>query len=391
MTMSYLTKHLFSAPFRPLFFFVGAGGVASIAIWSGVLFGALPWSFAIPPTFWHMHEMIYGLLGAAIGGFLLTAVPNWTSTQTISKAKIACVSLIWLLSRLLPWLISDPVDAYAQMVLQGLYWLSLVGFVAHPIYVTRNHRNVIFPVLLTLLMLSNMIAYWLATTGQANIATHVIKTSILMICLMTGIIGGRVIPFFIKRQIDFPVSTFSLLDTSILLFSSLGIAGYFLSIYELHFLPNPGWLMVLAGFLHSVRLMFWCKKRVLGYSLLWSLLIAYFCLGSGLIWLGYAHLVQQSPTSPFHFLAISSLSAMVVSIATRVSLGHTGRVMQAPPLFVLFFVAIVLAGIVRSIGFYFFPYSYALLISACLWCFGFFLFVLYFTPIYFSPRADGRV
>ncbi len=30
------------------------------------------------PLTWHIHEMLFGFVMAAIAGFLLTAIPNWT-------------------------------------------------------------------------------------------------------------------------------------------------------------------------------------------------------------------------------------------------------------------------------------------------------------------------
>jgi uncharacterized protein involved in response to NO len=30
------------------------------------------------PAAWHVHEMMFGFIAAAVGGFVLTAIPNWT-------------------------------------------------------------------------------------------------------------------------------------------------------------------------------------------------------------------------------------------------------------------------------------------------------------------------
>ena len=40
-----------------------------------------PLGTAWPPTLWHAHEMLFGFVGGAIAGFLLTAVPSWTGER----------------------------------------------------------------------------------------------------------------------------------------------------------------------------------------------------------------------------------------------------------------------------------------------------------------------
>jgi uncharacterized protein involved in response to NO len=44
---------------------------------------------AFSPLDWHIHEMIYGYVAAAIAGFLLTAIPNWTG-------RLPSTAILWL-------------------------------------------------------------------------------------------------------------------------------------------------------------------------------------------------------------------------------------------------------------------------------------------------------
>ena len=50
----------------------------AMVLWIGAL--ATGWeiggSYGAP--YWHAHEMLFGYSSAALAGFLLTAVPNWT-------------------------------------------------------------------------------------------------------------------------------------------------------------------------------------------------------------------------------------------------------------------------------------------------------------------------
>src|SRR4029078_8591235 len=70
------------------------------AIYSGVIIPALlvvfegglklPTAFA--PRDWHVHEMLFGFATAIIGGFLLTAVPNWNGWMTLGRIPLATLA-----------------------------------------------------------------------------------------------------------------------------------------------------------------------------------------------------------------------------------------------------------------------------------------------------------
>ena len=93
----------FSYGFRP--FFLAAGCYAPIVIldWLGVLAGW--WSSPNPasPVWWHGHEMVFGWAVAAVCGFLLTAIPNWSSSQPVTGAALAFLWGLWLLGRAGMW------------------------------------------------------------------------------------------------------------------------------------------------------------------------------------------------------------------------------------------------------------------------------------------------
>src|SRR5262249_58624595 len=60
--------------------------------------GALPTAF--PPLDWHIHEMVYGYVAAAVAGFLLTAIPNWTGRLPVNGYPLAALFALWLLGRI---------------------------------------------------------------------------------------------------------------------------------------------------------------------------------------------------------------------------------------------------------------------------------------------------
>ena len=74
---------LFRQGFRPFFLACGVAAVGYLALWVAVLFGAVTLPTAFPLVPWHAHEMIFGVVTAAVAGFLLTAIPNWTGRMPL--------------------------------------------------------------------------------------------------------------------------------------------------------------------------------------------------------------------------------------------------------------------------------------------------------------------
>ena len=90
--------------FRPLFVLASLFALLAIAAWASMLaFPMLEVSPGIPPHLWHAHEMIYGYTFAVIAGFLLTAVRNWTDSETASPGVLQLLCLSWLTARI-AWL-----------------------------------------------------------------------------------------------------------------------------------------------------------------------------------------------------------------------------------------------------------------------------------------------
>ena len=93
------TLSLFTYGFRP-FFLLGAVWVpvALATLFAGMARGLWPTS-ALPAFSWHGHEMVFGFVASAIAGFLLTAVPTWTTRPAVSGRPLAGLVLLWIAGR----------------------------------------------------------------------------------------------------------------------------------------------------------------------------------------------------------------------------------------------------------------------------------------------------
>ena len=82
------TFALFAYGFRPFFFAAGAFAVLGLVAWLWLYTTGVQPLRNGPAQLWHGHEMLYGFGGAAIAGFLLTAVPSWTGARVLASTRL---------------------------------------------------------------------------------------------------------------------------------------------------------------------------------------------------------------------------------------------------------------------------------------------------------------
>src|SRR3546814_12479378 len=81
------------------------------------------------PLAWHQHEMLFGYLGAVIGGFLSAAIPNWTGRPAVTGWRVAVAVGLWLAARL-AILFSGTVPPLVGAALASAFLLLLLAYAA---------------------------------------------------------------------------------------------------------------------------------------------------------------------------------------------------------------------------------------------------------------------
>jgi uncharacterized protein involved in response to NO len=98
--------------------------------------------------------------------------------------------------------------------------------------------------------------------------------------------------------------------------------------------------------------------------------------------------------APLHALTIGYFAATTVSMVSRVSLGHSGRALEADALTWWAFLGVLATAGVRAVAdLWFVPPVLRLWLSvaaAVLWLAVFAVWGAKYLPIYLRPRADGR-
>jgi uncharacterized protein involved in response to NO len=375
----------FALGFRPFFLAAGVFAVLLMALWLLVLRGSLDLG-ALSPQVWHGHEMLFGFAVAVIAGFLLTAAQNWTGIPMRAGPPLAARFLLWLAGRLGFLVPSLPVEWVALVDLAFLPAVALV--LAVPIIKARQLNNAPFPVMLLVLTAANALVHldalgWTDTAALGlHLATYVVVTMMVMM-------GGRVIPSFTDNKLHTRARRWRTIEILAPVATVSALLAALVAPYSL----VTALFAAIAATVHGIRLAGWYTHKFWSVPLLWILHLGYawIALGFALLALSAAG-ISTAAVSSLHAFTAGGIGVLTQGMMARVSLGHTGRVLEPASLMTRAFVAINLAALLRVVLPLLFPGVYAQSMTAAglLWMAAFGLFVVVYAPMLLRPRVDGK-
>ncbi|QEI07141.1 NnrS family protein [Pigmentiphaga aceris] len=378
--------------FRPFFLFGALFTALAMLAWMASLHGhALPWQPVGGWLAWHRHEMVFGFVMAIVGGFLLTAVPNWTGIPSARGRSLMMLAVVWLLARLL-WLLGADlrIAAMAQMA----FMLGLAGFIASNIYRARQPRNYPVVAIVGLLGAANLLALVGVLQGDPSLQTRGAMAAILLLMTLTGLIAARVIPMFTKNGLRIaplravkPAYAYSLLLGGALAGVLAAFQGTQRADGMLAWAATALYLALGIG--HLWQLAGWYHRGIWRVPLLWSLHLAYawmgaFALGMAAWQWGWL----DRPDLPLHALTVGGLGGMTLGMMARVSLGHTGRPLQPPRAMHTAFMLLNLGALLRVVAIPSWWQVVVPLAGLC-WAIAFLIFAAAYAKMLMQPRVDG--
>ena len=383
---------IWSAGFRPFFLAASMWAALAVPLWLGAYVDglAVPTRLALPV--WHAHEMVFGFAAAAVAGFLLTAIPNWTGRMPLQGAPLAALVLLWAIGRV-GVLRSADIGAFAAAVADLSFPAVFLIVVAREILAGRNWRNLPMLGALSLLLVGNLLVH-LKALGLADTAALGNRLGLGTLLMLISLVGGRIIPSFTHNWLTkarppvpapAPAGRF---DLAVLIVTGLALLAWVM-------MPDTGvtsWAALAAGIAVAWRLSRWRGLQTVREPLLLILHIGYGWLAAGLLLLGLNSLTGMLPaTAALHALTVGAVGTMTLAVMTRASLGHTGRPLTAGPVTRAIYALITAAALLR-IGS---PLAggrteLALWLAGAAWIGAFGLFAVCYGAVLTRPRVQDR-
>lgn len=375
--------------FRPFFLSSAIWAVLAMVLWVAMLTTVVEVPSRFDPVSWHAHEFLYGYLGAAIAGFLLTAVPNWTGRPPISGSLLGGLLVLWVLGRISVMLGQDlPAGVVAAVDLSFI--LGLSGLILRELIAGKNWRNLIIVGLLVLFMLGNGVFHVEAAQGRYAAAGYGLRTGLSAAVLMIAVIGGRIVPAFTRNWLkaqgitSLPKPPMQGFDKIALLLLLAALMLWIIWPYA----GLTGVALLLAGCVHVARLARWFSAQC-REPLLVVLHVAYAFVPLGAIAMGLDIVVPGTlgTAAAQHLWMGGAIGLMTLGVMTRATLGHTGRPLRAGHGTTSVFVALILAILARcAAGFWPDVASELHMIAALCWIVAFGGFAAIYGPMLLRPK-----
>ncbi|MDE2576142.1 MAG: NnrS family protein [Rhodospirillales bacterium] len=377
-----------SQGFRPFFLAAGLWAATALALWMVMLAtgAALPSRF--DPLAWHIHEMLFGFVMAAIAGFLLTAIPNWTGRLPVRGGPLALLAGLWLLGRL-ACLVSAHLPLWLSLLADLSFQAAFAAVIAREIIAGRNWRNLPMVAVVGLLGLANLLMH-LEAGGMAVPSGLGWRLALATIILLVSVMGGRIVPSFTRNWLArLPGARLPAGHGRI---DRVALGTLHAGLILWAFLPEVravGLLLLLGAALNLWRLLRWRGVATAAEPLLLVLHVGYAWLVLGAALLGLVTLGVNLPLSAaIHTLTAGGIGTMILAVMTRATRGHTGRPLAADRRTTIIYALVFLAAITRVAAAFAAAWAMPLLIAAAaLWIAAFAGFVLGYGRMLLRPRG----
>ena len=366
-----------SAGYRPFFLLSAIWSAIAVPVWlAAYIHGYAP--AAMPAMPWHAHEMIYGYAVAALAGFMLSAIPNWTGRFPSRGLPLAMLASLWTAARL-ALLFSAPLGAAIDV----LFLLILCLAVARELFAGRHWRGLPMLAALALLLAGNGLVH-LQTLDLADTAALGLRLGIATLAALIALVGGRIVPSFTRNWLARmrpevkPPAQGTLLGTACLALTVIGLAAW------------TGWpysrfssmMEILGGAAAAVRLSRWRTLAVAREPFLLVLHAGYAWLAFGLTFLGLnGFFTWLPPSAGLHAITVGAVGTMTLGVMTRTTLRYAGMAVEAGGGTRAVFILVSIAAVLRFTA----PLAaiYAALVTSLAglaWSAAFGLFVLLYGP-----------
>ncbi len=377
--------------FRPFFLFGSIHIFTTILLWLSILFSIINSPFSISSVEWHSYEMIFGFARAILIGFLFTAAQNWTGKILLREKRLQLIFILWFFGRF--GFIQNTIISSVAIGLDIVCDFFVLYYLIPPLLQKGQEHNRIIITLQTLFSLCHLLVILsLLQYFPSGNSLHFIHMGVFTVICYIMIIGGRIIPFFTTNAVKAANPTKNIYVEKII---SVLCILFLASEFSVYYFPRIYIFSSLSCFVlfivHLLRLCLWKPWVTRKTPILWVLNLGYLWMILGFLCLGLYHLGKFPLSSSLHIFGLGAIGVFIYGMICRVSLGHTGRKIQASKPIVFAYILINISVLIRVClpwsGEFFLAYS----LSGLGLVASFFIFLLSYAMILILERPDGKI
>lgn len=396
--------HLSAAPHRSLFLAGAMQGVLTVLWWLidlagryGIAGTMIHWG--IVPIWAHAFLMIYGFFPFFIFGFLFTTYPNWMNGEKVKPREYVATCAFLATGNVLFYigLLTHKAVSIAGAELMLIGWSIALYVLVRILWIApaQDKRHAQVTTVALLMGWLGIVAYLLWLVTESAVLADFARTAGIWFFLLPIVltVSHRMIPFFSSRVLD----NYEMVRPFWMLWLMLGCIAVHGLLQEMA-LSAYLWLADLPLSACALYLSYrWGLTRSFQVSLLAVLHISFAWLGIGMLLYAIQSMIYFISgnivlgLAPLHAIGIGFFSGMILAMASRVTLGHSGRPLELDRFTWLLFLGFqtttvtrILADVIPVLA----PMLYVAAAFVWLICFG--LWAAKFVPVYWRARVDGK-
>lgn len=351
----------------------------------------LPFAHSIPPSFWHAHEMIIGGFGAALIGFITTAIPEWTDTPSLRGRPLFLLAGIWGTARIIGLLGADTI-AFIGAIADLIWMGALVAYIINVSLKKRTTRLLSFAGWIIALFSAEALARFGFTTDDFEFSKMAAHLPGFVFLGLLGLALSRVTVPVTNLILDPSEKTtpFRPHPGRMNLASGLtaiAIIGELIGLAE----PVTAFLMIAAGaaFLDRVGEAFIGREAFRAEILVLASSSA--LAGIGLVVIGAARLgAPITETSGLHIAFMGGIGTGIMAVFSIAGLLHCGQKLKfhiRTKLAFVFLISGMFMRILPDLGFLEIPAGTTQAFATALWSFAFILWGSVYWPLFCNPKT----
>ena len=385
---------VWSCGLRPFFLLAAFSALLLMLPWLAFLGHGFPLpQTAGGPFVWHAHELLFGFALAAMAGFLLTVVPEFTGSKDFTATQVRWLAFAWIAGRVGFW--SSGWLGAPALALSGLAHLALIGglaWLAAPrLWRDPEHKHLAFLWALTGFAACIAGFYFDALTGAHPARWLYATLGVFMMLIVVALsrISMRIVNHAIKESGIAGVEYRARPPRRNLAIVCIGLytAAEFL-------LPGSrlsGWLALAAAAAVANLMNDWHIGRVLFRQRPLMLYGVYVAMAAGYATMGSALVFETAAFSAGrHLLAVGAIGLAIYTVMGIAGRAHCGQPFETRLWLPAGAGLLAAAALVRALAAW--PgvnVPVVWLASGLLWSAAFGLFAWYMAALLLSARADG--